>query len=768
MPTPAPDLDRVPRVRAWAAALLAYSLIAAAYTHPLLRDAATHVAGNAGDPILNTTVLWWNAAVLPFTSAWWSPPYFHPAVWVSAFTENLTGLYPIASPLAWLTSNPLTTYNVTLFLCWPLSATAMFVLLGAMIGRRDAAFVGGLAFGFSPYRTAELGHLQMVASFWIPIILLALHAYLTTGRRRWLAIFAACWILQSLANLYMLLFAGVLVAVWLAYFGLRRGLVRRTVTLSAVWILASASLGPVLLKYQAVHDHYALRRTPDQFKFSAPPRAFAEVSGVVALWRHVLPDGRDNLFPGVVAPMIVAAAVHAARRRRRGDPATGGARRRRWLDVALAAGALLSLGVIVVTLAVGPWRIELSQIVLRVTFVDRALLVLAICAGSLLARSRHLRDALRRRDALIFYTGGVLLFACLSLGPVLRNETHVLYDGLPYSWLLPIPGFSGLRVPTRFWMLGVLCLSAAAAIGFARLTAASTARRRRAIAAVLSAALLIDSWMSGLRMAAAPEEWAVVEPRDRTAPILELPIGPDFDPGATYRSSWHRRRVFNGVSGYDPPHYEPLLDRLEARDPEILRAMAALGAFDVVVDGASDPDGAWLAFIASAPGAVRTATDGTRTVFAFPEDRAWHQRVGDPLEVRAVSASVEGAERLIDNRADTDIIETPQRPGQWIVLELATTSEVGGVSYALGQYARDFPRRLAIDLSLDGTTWTRVWEAGTGALAFHAATVAPRDATLQIPFTPARARFVRFAQLAHHRKPWQVSDVRAHAPERGR
>ena len=74
------------------AALAAYVLIAAVYTWPLLGRAGDHIASDAGDPILNTSILWWNATVVPFTAAWWTPPFFFPSVNVAAFTENLVGL----------------------------------------------------------------------------------------------------------------------------------------------------------------------------------------------------------------------------------------------------------------------------------------------------------------------------------------------------------------------------------------------------------------------------------------------------------------------------------------------------------------------------------------------------------------------------------------------------------------------------------------------------------------------------------------------------
>src|SRR5262249_32980954 len=154
-----------------------------------------------------------------------------------------------------------------------------------------------------------------------------------------------------------------------------------------------------------------------------------------------------------------------------------------------------------------------------------------------------------------------------------------------------VPGFTSLRIPDRFWMLGVLCLAVAAGLSFASLLRPKH-RARNAILAAATAGIMLDGWMAGFPLAVAPRLWPRVERRDQTRPILELPLGPEWDAAATYRSIWHRRRVVNGVSGYDPAHYAPLQDGLNDHDPAMLQALASLGAYDIVVNTAADPGGA--------------------------------------------------------------------------------------------------------------------------------------------------------------------------------
>jgi hypothetical protein len=86
------------RVQIHVAVLAGYLLLGWLYTHPLLALSGTHIAGDPpGDPLLNASVLWWNATNVPLTDKWWNPPYYHPAQGVTAFTENLLGITPIAT-----------------------------------------------------------------------------------------------------------------------------------------------------------------------------------------------------------------------------------------------------------------------------------------------------------------------------------------------------------------------------------------------------------------------------------------------------------------------------------------------------------------------------------------------------------------------------------------------------------------------------------------------------------------------------------------------
>ena len=324
------------------------------------------------------------------------------------------------------------------------------------------------------------------------------------------------WLLQALANGYFLFFGAVVIGLWLLYFGSPRRAWRAWAPIAAALIVASLPLVPVLWKYYVIHEQYALRRLMiETIYYSAPTHAWIEVSPSVWLWSHVLPWSKDNLFPGNYGDP--AGAGHAglvareARAGRRETPA------RRRLRLGGGVLALLSLAALMAMFIVGPWSVTLAGIVMRMTDPRRAIFLLALGGVPFLWWTRRTREALQRRSPLVFYAAATVVMAILCYGPVMRVGEAVILDPGPYGWLMHVPGFDQLRVPTRFWMAGTMCLAVAAGLAFARLVPARGSIRNAAFALVF-AGLMLDGWIRPVNMAEAPQIWARVERRDQAAP----------------------------------------------------------------------------------------------------------------------------------------------------------------------------------------------------------------------------------------------------------
>lgn len=746
-------------------ALVLYVLIAALYAWPLLSAVGSAIPGDAGDPALNASILLWNASVTPFSAAWWNAPHFYPTADVAAFTENLVGISPISSPIIWVSGNLLLAYNVALFLSWPLSAWTTYLLVLFVARRHDAALLAGLAYALSPYRMAEFAHIQMLSTQWLPLVFLGLHGYLADRRRRWLVLFGVAWLLTSLSNGHFMLFGAVLIGLWLAYFTSRRSTWVAACSIIGAWTLASLPLLPVMLKYREVHERFGLFRNENEIlAFSAQPSSWAHVSSTVWFWRALLPDAKDDLFPGMTALVILSLGIGLVLWRRRRPAAESSASRRRIVRICAVVTGLSAVATLV-ALCVGPWTATVGGAVLfRMRDLNRALMLIAVCGTALVLMTRSTREALERRSPLVFYTAATLVCASLCLGPILRVGEAALLSPMPYRWLMALPGFHEVRVPPRFWMLGTLCLAAAAGLAFCHLRPAREGLRRAAFV-VAAVGVLLDGWVPALGMAKPPEVWSAVETTDSSTPILELPIGPAFDYAATFRASAHRRRVVNGVSGYNPPHYIALVVGLQARDPLTLAAIASRGPVDVVVNDAADLDGAFLRFVSEFPGATQLHDDRHRVAYRIPQSPP-EPSLGAPLPIRSVHAVRydDAAALMHDGKLDTGWGDFPQKPDQWVMIDLGEVREVGGLTHTIGDFFLDYPRRLIIDVSSDGRNWDCVWDAPTMGPMVLASIRAPRVTDMRFAFAPHAARFVRLRQVERARTMWRISELQVHAP----
>src|SRR5207253_9987231 len=102
----------------------------------------------------------------------------------------------------------------------------------------------------------------------------------------------------------------------------------------------------------------------------------------------------------------------------------------------------------------------------------------------------------------------LVIAAVLCLGPFLKVWGIQTEIPLPYLLLYGLPGFAGLRDPARFGAIYTLCLSVLAAYGVVRLLRRRP-RRSTLVASVLCAAVLAESWIWPLPVAAVPVGTAV-------------------------------------------------------------------------------------------------------------------------------------------------------------------------------------------------------------------------------------------------------------------
>jgi F5/8 type C domain len=728
-------------------AALGYLLLADVATYPLVARWRTALPHDLGDPVLNTWLLWWDATARPLSQRWWQAPAFYPSRDVLAFSEHLLGLALFSAPIQWLTANPVLAYNVVFLLSYVLCGIAAYLLAFEATGRRDAAWLAGVVFAFAPYRVEQGAHVQVLAAYGMPAALAAAHAYLRSGRTRWLAAGAAATLLQGLSNGYYLLFFPVLAAAWILWFGSKAAW-RRTAAIALAGTGATALALPILLHYRAVHAYYGFVRSPDEIAaFSADLTSLLTAPASLRLWgfARVYPGPEGALFPGLTIAALLAAAITTCRTARARSPRV----------VRTVRGVLtLFAGLCGVELAsyaaFGPWSAHFGGLAVSVRRPGLVFAQLLIVLAALAASSPSLRAARRRRSAFAFYLLAGAVMWLFALGPVIRWRGAVLTSVTPYGWLLHLPGFDGLRVPARFWMLALVCLSAAGAAAYARLVKPG-ARWSPALLLLLTLAALADSWTGPLPMLDAPSRSPLLE-RDASSPVLELPLGAtEDDLAAMYRAIFHGQPVANGYSGYEPAYYPALNALLDRRDPAILERLASLGVRDVRVDRNRDADGRQAAFVAGAAGTTLLGEDSVERMYRLAPPAASPPPAA-PAGVRVPIAALDANVRpdllpsLLDGRRDTRWETGPQRPGQELGIALDAVHRLSGIELDLGPSSSDFPRRLVVEVSSDDRTWATAWDGPTALAAFDGALRNPRLAPVFLPLGGRQARYLRLRQ----------------------
>jgi len=168
---------------------------------------------------------------------------------------------------------------------------------------------------------------------------------------------------------------------------------------------------------------------------------------------------------------------------------------------------------------------------------------------------------------------------------------------LVYSW----PGFSFIRVPSRFTILSLLAIAILAAAGFERL--ADRWRRgpgpgQNALAVVAGAVLVAEFFAAPLAVAPFHVELPAVDRWLATRPtpfvVAEVPLASPNDVVASARrqslymlhSAAHWQKTIHGYSGMQPALHDDLYaEMLRFPDERVLARLVSLGVTYVVVHG---------------------------------------------------------------------------------------------------------------------------------------------------------------------------------------
>lgn len=657
----------------WAAGLL-YLVLTLVAAWPLSRHPGSLGFPLGADTDLVVWILGWDAhAFLHQPFSIFDANIYYPERHTLAFAENLLGSALISSPVIWISGNPVLGLNIVMLITCALCGLGAYYL-GRRVGMTAlGALLTGTIFAFAPPHFGRLSQPHLNAVQWLPFTLASLHAYLDGGRRRnlWLAV--AFFTLQALASGHGAVYATLCVAALLLYrvaFGEPIAPLRR---LRDFGLVGAALILPtflMILPYRAINRDLGLHRTltpdwaPRPFNFISSNTHFHQYLTSFVPSLQINERANGVLFMGFLPLVLAFVAVFPRLRRRtaesrEGAGAPGGGidlaagaagshrsgRAWRWLALALDLLIVAVLAFALYRALNGPFKIRWNRQVVfsareawrgwalaaallglrwwmwrRVPFqplrwvmpVQRGVRLAAVRAASAsrgAARGVARWYGAQRRNAALFY-------GLLAVGSFILTAPPPLGIWPRVYWL---PGFNFVRVPARFTLITLLAVAVLAGLGFERLAAGLSSRKRRGLAVAGMLILALEFSVMPLK----PVPYAVDIPDvDRwldTLPkpfaVAEVPLAPPTNIGqfekrqAIYmlHSMGHWQKTVHAFSGFRTPLHARLFDAMQGfPDENSLRALEEIKVDYVVVHTDYYPPGAW------APVESRLATYGTR------------------------------------------------------------------------------------------------------------------------------------------------------------
>ena len=747
-------------LRHWAA-VLAYVGLTVALTWPLVLHPASVVPNDLGDPLLSTWTLWWNATVWPLTERWWDGTMFFPARDTLTLSDHRLGIGFITTPIIWFGGSPVLAYNIGFLASYALSAIAAYGLCYVVTGHFGAALLGGLVFGFNPFRAGHLPHLELLCSYWLPVALLALHRWHDTQRPAWLVVLSAALTMQALTSVYYFAFFSVVIGLWLLWFARDLSL-RRLAALAVSVAVPLAAIAPILVRYKQAHASMGLARTlQDVEHFSADLRSLITTPQALFLWKTPMTwdHAEGALYPGAVAVAIVIAGLVF------GEPGGAALRARaRWLRHAMLFVAVAFLLVVTTVLIGGPIDTTVAGLRISATEPFKPLTVALVLLTVWLLTTRWVRHGWAHRSALMFYALATVAMWVFALGPTGRVMGEPFLYKAPYSWLMLIPGVdTAFRVPARFGMLAALTLCVAVALAWARMTGPRSTAFSLGATILVAGAIAADSWMDRLALPTLPTPLST-DGLPPDAVVVELPLGTFEDAAAMYRSILHGRPTVNGLSGYAPPHYQVLHSALSEGRVDALGALADRAPLAVFVNREKAGDQLVSRLHAMASAAV--TSDATHDVVLIARSGASPVIPPDmttTIRMRTGRATVEGTKLplLADGQRTTGWLSTTQQGTEVIVADLGEAHDLRGLALSLGAWPGGFPRQLHVRTSPDGTEWREAWQGDVAAIAVRAAIANQRDVTLTLPFDARGVRYIELRQVGFSAIPWALAEFGA-------
>jgi hypothetical protein len=416
-------------------AVVIFAVATSVLSYPLALHPASLSRLDNGDARLNAWAISWVAhQVLHEPFHLFEGNTFYPLPHSLAYSEHLTLLGVLAIPLLAATDDLVLTTNLLMLFSMFVSALGMYWLARTLTSSHLASLLAGLFFSFALFRFNRLPHIQMQLYAFLPLCLASWHRFLSSRRRRDLALVSVFFVLQVLSGTYLGAIAAVALAIAIACLAPLARLSSRDLLRVALALgLASALIYPFASPYLWVNRELGIEwDLPGVGSLAATPYSYLASSSHLyrGLGEYLFPEKpvTDYLFPGVTLVVLAPlGAVLLARERGR-------------RDVLLCYLAILVVGVLI---SLGPRTPFYSLLYEHVVFFRglRALtrfallpqLALSVFAAVALAWLLEIRGGISRPNRVAIGIG--LFFAAESTALPYRLEEFKDEPPEVYRWL---------------------------------------------------------------------------------------------------------------------------------------------------------------------------------------------------------------------------------------------------------------------------------------------------------------------------------------------
>ncbi len=303
-------------------ALLLFIALTIVMTWPQARNMSTQVH-NSDDPLLSIWRLAWIAHILPNQPAeLLNGNIFYPEERTLGYSDAVLLQGVVAAPFIWAGVSAIAVYNGVLLFSMALSGWAMWLYAARLTGNAAAAVVAGVIYAFVPFRFDHFMHLELQATFFLPLALLAVERLVETRSKRDAWLLTAAVVGEIFSGIYYAVFLVTSLMIILPFrlkfldAPARKQIVK---ALLPAAVVAAIVVAPYMLVYVSNRATLGERKVHDIASFSATPENYlaATPENVVhGEWSAAFGTSERRLFPGVIALLLCVAGARSTDRRR--------------------------------------------------------------------------------------------------------------------------------------------------------------------------------------------------------------------------------------------------------------------------------------------------------------------------------------------------------------------------------------------------------------------------------------------------------------------